>query len=281
MNKKKAAAIAGIVVLTLTGAGVFAIKANDKRAQIYEYKQTEADMITVELAMKDSEEITVEDVTEDIKAEDMTPAEKKDVTEAAEPDKQQLAEGVVKTDAPKPEVTTEKPKATAEAPKPATTEAPKPKATTEAPKPKATTEAPKPKATTEAPKPEVTTEAPKPENTTEATNPATTEATTEAKKEPKMVWHDPVYKTVTEEVPVYKEVEIMETVYCSICNKCGTILHTQDDIHNHFYGNYDCGSYRSYQYQRGTGEYKTVVWDYETVEKEVLVQEGYWEEVFE
>ena len=145
---------------------------------------------------------------------------------------------------------------------------------TETAKPQITTEAPKQTAA-EAPKSN-TTEAAKPQTTTEAPKQTTTEATTEAAKQATQVWHDPVYETVTKEVPVYKDVEIMQTVYCSICNMCGTILLTQDDIDAHEHHNY-----RSYQYQEGTGEYETCVAYYDYVEETVLVQEGYWETVYE
>ena len=165
-------------------------------------------------------------------------------------------------------------------------------------KPENTTQTTKPNNNTQT-KPSNTTQANITENTTTqattteiittteptTTEPTTTEATTEAKKEPKMVWHEPVYETVTEEVPVYKDVEIMEKVYCSKCNNCGKLLYTQEEIHNHMFtwasNGIQCRSYSSYQYLQGTGKYETVGWGYETVEKQVLVKEGYWEEVYE
>ena len=165
-------------------------------------------------------------------------------------------------------------------------------------KPENTTQTTKPNNNTQT-KPSNTTQTNTTENTTTqattteiittteptTTEPTTTEATTEAKKEPKMVWHEPVYETVTEEVPVYKDVEIMEKVYCEKCNNCGKLLYGQEEVSNHM-GTYAsdgtrCMSYSSYQYLQGTGKYKTVIWDYETVEKQVLVKEGYWEEVYE
>lgn len=164
----------------------------------------------------------------------------------------------------------------------------KPENTTQTTKPNNNTQT-KPNNTTQANTTEntttqaTTTEAP---TTTEpTTEPTTTEATTETKKEPKMVWHEPVYETVTEEVPVYKDVEIMEKVYCSKCNTCGKLLYTQEEVSEHMNNRREdgswCNSYRSHQYLQGTGKYKTVIWDYETVEKQVLVKEGYWEEVYE
>ena len=240
-------------------------KSYDNTQRLSQYVVSEAE----EPVEKDNISVTFEADEKKTDVYAAEPAEEKD-DEEPEQTTNMIAEGVT-TEMSKPEVTTEAPK------QQTTTEMPKPQVTTE--KPKAATESPKQQTTTEAPKPEVTTEAPKPEITTEATKPATTEA----KKEPKMVWHEPVYQTVTEEVPVYKEVEIPETVHCAICNnpECNTLLYTQEDIRNHYCSQEWYGNYRSYQYQRGTGEYKTVVWDYETVEKEVLVQEGYWEEVYE
>ena len=160
-------------------------------------------------------------------------------------------------------------------------------------KPENTTQTTKPNNNTQT-KPSNTTQENTTENTTtqatttETPKPATTEAATEGgsidaastEKQPKLVWHDPVYKTVTEKVPVYKEYEIMETVYCEQCNSCKQLLYGQAEVDAHF-SNGHGGGYRSYEYQRGTGEYETCVAYYDYVEKEVLVQEGYWEEVYE
>lgn len=77
-----------------------------------------------------------------------------------------------------------------------------------------------------------------------------------------------------------KEYEIMETVYCEQCNNFKALLYGQAEVDAHF-SNGHGGGYRSYEYQRGTGEYETCVAYYEYVEKEVLVQEAYWEEVYE
>ena len=261
--KKRSAIICGVLAGTVALGGGIAVFLNVQSADDIENTTEIATPCDAD-ADKTTAELVAEVLTDNKTNPDTSAEESKYDTDKADADKEDKTyannvQGLddkleqTTTETPKPQVTTEKPKDTAETPKPATTE---------------------------ASKPEVTTEAPKLENTTEASKPATTEAITEAKKEPKMVWHEPVYKTVVEEVPVYKEVEIMETVYCEQCNSCKQLLYGQAEVDAHF-SNGHGGGYRSYEYQRGTGEYKTVVWDFETVEKEVLVQEGYWEEVYE
>lgn len=104
--------------------------------------------------------------------------------------------------------------------------------------------------------------------------------TTESQKEKKKVWHEPVYEVKKTKKPIYKDVEIMETVYCDKCNGCGALLYTQADISTHFTAEAveaGCGSWGSYSYQRGTGTYESVIWDWEETEEKVLVQEGYWD----
>ena len=145
-----------------------------------------------------------------------------------------------------------------------------------------------------------------------ATQPTTKKPTQAPTQKPtEKVWHEPVYKTVhhdavtekvwipeyktvhhdavTEEVPVYKTGSVI------ICNQCGEIFLSMQDLEQHHISNpYTCWSYRITEKTVQVGTETKVVkeaWDekvedgghYETkVVKEawderVLVKEGYWE----